>query len=129
MNQDKNNYNKLKKYWKLLLKDASNVDSSTYKYHRSFKRLMSEYDIIAYLLDLDPQLKASYLLYNKIRYYLKTKDFNSLNALVSSSNDNISDCMRTSIKTIKKYISYIANTLEYGFTNGTLEGINNKIKV
>jgi len=129
MNQDKNNYNKLKKYWKLLLKDASNVDSSTYKYHRSFKRLMSEYDIIAYLLDLDPQLKASYLLYNKIRYYLKTKDFNSLNALVSSSNDNISDYMKTSIKTIKKYISYIANTLEYGFTNGTIEGINNKIKV
>lgn len=37
--------------------------------------------------------------------------------------------MKTSIKTIKKYISYIGNSLEYGFTNGTLEGINNKIKV
>ena len=44
-------------------------------------------------------------------------------------NDNVSDYMKTSIKTIKKYIKYVDNTLEYDYNNGILEGINNKIKV
>jgi len=50
MNLDNNNggknYNKLKKYWKLLLKDKSKVNYSTYHYHRSFKKPMREIDII-----------------------------------------------------------------------------------
>lgn len=129
MNKDKHNYNKLKKYWKLILKDTSKIDSSTFKYHRSFRKLMSEAEIINYLLDLDPELKASYSLYHKIRYYLKTKDFNSLNTLIHSNNDGISNYMHTSIRTLRKYIDYINSALVFGYTNGTLEGINNKIKV
>ena len=46
MNKDKHNYNKLKKYWKLILKDASKIDSATFKYHPSFRKLMSEAEII-----------------------------------------------------------------------------------
>lgn len=129
MNKDKQNYNKLKKYWKLILKDTSKIDSSTFRYHRSFRKQMSEAEIINYLLDLDPELKASYLLYHKFRYYIKIKDFKSLNALIHNCDNNISAYMKTSIKTLKKYKDYIRNTLEYDYTNGTLEGINNKIKV
>src|SRR5690606_37650214 len=58
MNQDKKNYNKLKRYWKLLLKDQSTIDYKNFTYHRCFKKLVREVDIIHYLLDLNPELKA-----------------------------------------------------------------------
>jgi len=37
--------------------------------------------------------------------------------------------MLTSIKTYIKYLAYIKNSLNYPFSNGPIEGINNKIKV
>ncbi len=90
---------------------------------------MREIDIINYLLDLNPQLKASYDLYHNIRHCLKTKDTKQLNTIIYGSNKQVFDYMKTSIKTIKKYMEYIENALYYGYTNGILEGINNKIKV
>ena len=37
--------------------------------------------------------------------------------------------MKTSVKTIKQYLDYVANTIKYKYNNGVIEGINNKIKV
>lgn len=129
MNKDKKNYNKFKKYWKLLLKDTSSINYTTYNYHRSFKKPMREIDIINYLIDLDPELKATYELYHDIRYCIKHKDFSLLNRTLSNVNNLISDYMKTSVKTLQKYIGYIENSFIYDYTNGILEGINNKIKV
>lgn len=129
MNQDKKNYNKLKKYWKLLLKDLSKINRTTYHYHRSFKNQMREIDIIDYLLDLDPSLEASYELYHSIRSCIKSKDFTRLNTLLHKKHSDISDYMKTSVKTMKRYINYVENTLRYDYNNGIIEGINNKIKV
>ena len=129
MNRDKKNYNKLKKYWKLLLKDVSKVNYTDYKYHPSFRNQMREIDIINYLLDLDPELKASYQLYHYIRCLVKTKNFTQLNKLLYGDHPDISDYMKTSLKTLRKYIDYVENTLKYDYNNGIIEGINNKIKV
>lgn len=129
MNQDKKNYNKLKRYWKLLLKDRSKVNCTNYSYHRSFKNLMREIDIIDYLLDLDPTLRASYELYHNIRSCIKMKDFARLSTLLYKKHLDICDYMKTSIQTMKKYIDYVENTLKYPYNNGVIEGINNKIKV
>ncbi len=129
MNKDKKNYNKLKRYWKLLLKDNTAVDCIKYKYRRCFKNMMREVDIINYLLDLDPELKASYKLYQFVRFSIKNKDFTLFKKVLDEYINNVSDYMKTSIKTAKKYIDYIINALKYDYTNGVLEGINNKIKV
>ncbi|WP_423240803.1 transposase [Garciella nitratireducens] len=122
MNQNKKNYNKLKKYWKLLLKDRSKVNSTRYNYHRSFKNLMREIDIIDYLLNLDPTLRASYELYHNIRSCIKMKDFARLNILLYSKHPDISNYMKTSIRTIKKYIDYVENTLKYPLLRCFLKG-------
>jgi len=129
MNNDKKNYNKFKKYWKLLLKDKSKIDYVKYRYHRSFKNQMREIDIINYLLDLDPILEASYNLYHDVRHCIKNRNFSLLKKILNEANNHVSDYMKTSIKTIKKYIDYVRNTLRYSYTNAVLEGINNKIKV
>jgi transposase len=129
MNRDKKNYNKLKRYWKLLLKDYTTVDYINYRYHRCFKNLMREIDVINYLLSLDPELKASYELYQYVRFSSKNKDFSLLKKVLNEKVNNVSDYMKTSIKTVKKYIDYVENTFKYDYTNGVLEGINNKIKL
>ena len=123
MNQDKKNYNKLKKYWKLLLKDQSKIDYTNYKYHRCFKKLMREIDIIHYLLDLDAELKASYELYHYIRFCIKSKEFELLKTAISSKQKSVSRHMKTAIKTIMKYITYVENSFKYDYNNGVLEGI------
>src|SRR5690554_4491768 len=129
MNSDKKNYNKYKKYWKLLLKDKSKIDYVKYRYHPSFKNRMREIDIINYLLDLDPILEASYNLYHDVRHCIKNRNFNLLKKVINEANNQVSDYMKTSIKTMKKYIDYVGNSLKYSYTNGILEGINNMIKV
>lgn len=129
MNQDKKHYNKLKKYWKLLLKDQTKIDYTNYTYHRCFRKLMREIDIIHYLLKLDPELKASYELYHDVRYCMKNKDFELLKKALVTKYKSVSSYMKTAINTIRKYINYVGHTLTYDYNNGVLEGINNKIKV
>lgn len=129
MNKDKKNYNKLKKYWKLLLKDQAKIDTIHYQYHRCFKKQMREIDVINYLIDLDPELKASYNLYHYVRYCVKNKQFDLLKKVFNEKEKSVSNYMKTSIQTMNKYIHYVENTLQYDYNNGVLEGINNKIKV
>jgi len=128
MNQDKKHYNKLKKYWKLFLKDRSSIDYKNYKYHRCFKKLMCEKDIVTCLLDLDPELKASYDLYHYLRYCINSKKLDLLKTYLYTYEKSVSTYMKTAIKTLWKYITYVENTFKHNYNNGVLEGINNKIK-
>lgn len=41
----------------------------------------------------------------------------------------VSNYMKTAIKTMKKYLPYLTNMLESEYTNGVIEGIINKIKL
>lgn len=129
MNRNKDNYNKLKKYWKLLLKDTSKLNYSTYRYHRSFKKPMREIDIVNYLIALDPELKDTYELYHNIRYAIESKNIDLFNELITHTSDKISNYMKISIKTLNKYKDYVSNTFNHTYTNGVLEGLINKIKV
>ena len=129
MNLDKVNYTKYKNYWKLLLKDVSKIDYSTYRYHRCFKKQMREIDIINYLLDQNEELKASYELYKTVRRLIKDRNIKLLKSHLNLIDVNVSDYMKTSVRTIKKHFEHVENTLKYTYTNGVIEGLNNKIKV
>ena len=43
--------------------------------------------------------------------------------------NTISSYMKTSVRTLKKHLPFIENSLLYPYNNGRIEGINNKIKV
>jgi transposase len=44
-------------------------------------------------------------------------------------SNNISDQMKKAVRTMKKHRSFVDNAITYPFSNGLIEGINNKIKV
>ena len=86
-------------------------------------------DILESLLSLSPKLRASYELYHHVRRSVKQKDMQQLQAVLSEYKQQVSSHMQISIRTFEKYSDYIENTLKYPYTNGILEGLNNKIKV
>ena len=62
------NYTKLKKYWKLILKDKRELDKDNKKYQKCFKKEMSQYDIVTYLLNTNEELYETYQVYQSILY-------------------------------------------------------------
>jgi len=129
MKKDKHNYNKLKVYYKLLLKDMNKLNCIKYIYQRCFKSRKSELEIVNYLLDLSEELRETYFLYQEIASALRNNDIDRLSYLINENYDDISEYMQTSVNTLREYEEYILNAARYPYSNGPLEGLNNKIKV
>ena len=80
-------------------------------------------------LDLSPELKATYKLYQDLLFTIQSKNVNRFNHLLETEHPMISPELQTAFQTFKTYTSYIYHTLTTPYTNGPIEGINNKIKV
>ena len=129
MKKNKDNYNKLKRYWKNILKSRFELNCSTWKKYPCFNDLTTEQDIVDYLVSLDSELEETYQVYQDLLYAFQNNNFNVLDATLNKKFNNLSEYMKTSIKTLKGYIEYIKNTFNTGYHNGYAEGNNNFIKV
>ena len=90
---------------------------------------MTQSDVVGYLINIDEELKQTYLIYQEILYSFKKKDFNKLKLTLNEINPKVSNYMKTSIKTLLEFLPYIKNTFENEYHNGFIEGNNNFIKV
>ncbi len=126
--RDKPLYNKIKNNWKLLLKKCTKL-SYEKRYNRNFKQYISEHEIIDYLLKKDEELSIAYHIYQDFLYAINKRDFKLFSSLIEKHQKVENKHMKTSTNTFKKYLEYIRNSLSYRYSNGSLEGINNKIKV
>ena len=122
------NYNKFKKYWKLILKDKRDLDKENKKYQKCFKKEMSQYDIVKYLLNTNDTLKNTYEIYQKVLYAVGTRNKDIFKSVINGKNKAVSSYMKKSIKTLKNMEKYIYNALDYEYSNGIVEGTNNLIK-
>lgn len=129
MKKHKKHYRKFKRYWRLFLKSREDLDVSKWKRWTCFEHLMTEADIVDFLISLDVELKQTYLVYQDLLYALKKKNFDLLNKTLHGYNHNISSYMKTSIKTLLEFLPYIKNTFNNIYHNGYIEGNNNFIKV
>ena len=129
MKKDKKNYNKLKRYWKLLLKSRDELDSSHWRKFTCFNDFMTEIDVVNYLTEINNELDNTYQLYQDLLHSIKNNNLKMLNITLTNDYGIISDYMKTSIKTIKDYLPYIKNTFQNKYNNGFIEGNNNFIKV
>lgn len=129
MNKNKKHYRKFKRYWRLILKSRDELDISKWKRYTCFDHLMTQSDIVNYLISIDEELKQTYLIYQDILFSFKTNNFNYLKNILTNANSNISNYMKTSIKTLLEFLPHIKNTFENNYHNGFIEGNNNFIKV
>ena len=129
MNANKDHYTKLKRYWRLLLKNNNDLDRLNYRYFRCFKYHMTESEVVSEILRVDNEFESTYYFYQEYLNAFQNKDFERCKTLVNNPPNNISEHMKKSAKTLSKYEPYINNALSYPFSNGALEGTNNLIKV
>lgn len=122
------NYNKLKKYWKLILKDKRKLDKENKKYQNCFRKEMSQYDIVTYLINTNEELYETYQIYQSILYSIDTKNKDIFLSIINGKNLKISRYMKKAIKTFKNMEQYILNAFDYEYSNGIVEGTNNVIK-
>lgn len=129
MKKDKKNYNKFKRYWRLLLKSQDDLNNTKWKKYWCFDNLITQSDVVDYLINTNQELKETYGIYQNILYSLKHNEYKKLKTILNNKYNNISEYMKTSIKTLKEYFPYIENTLSNPYHNGFVEGNNNFIKV
>ena len=128
MKKDKKNYKKLKYYWKLLQKCELDLDNKKKQYSNHFKKEVTEYDIVQYLINTNTILKESYNLYQGIIKAVRNRDSKLFITIIESKHNHISEYMKTALKTYKNFKSFIINSLNYDYNNGLIEGTNNLIK-
>lgn len=129
MKQDKENYRKMKRYWKLLFKPRLELNCSYWKKYTCFKNLMTEVDVVDYIISKNIELKNTYELYQSILYSLQRKDYDLFETIIEKEYIEISEYMQTSINTLREFKEHIKNTLEQPYSNGVMERNNNTCKL
>lgn len=129
MNENKDDRNKFKRYWRLVLKSRFDLEVGTWSKFRCFKNLMTEIDVVDYLLSKDTNFLNSYDLYQDILYHLQHRNYNGFEQVINKEYKEISKQMQTTLNTLRKYSKYIKNTLEYSYNNGVMERNNNTCKL
>lgn len=129
MKKDKKHYNKMKRYWKLILKSQDELDCSKWRRFTCFPELMTQSDVVNYIINTNIELKETYDVYQQLLYAFKNNDIEALKKALNKSFTNVSTYMQTSIKTLTEFLPHIENTLNNKYHNGFIEGNNNFIKV
>lgn len=119
----------MKRYWKLILKRQEDLDCSKWKRFTCFKELMTEADVVSYIINQDKELLETYKIYQDLLSSIKDNNYSLFLRALNSKNDYISDYMKTSIKTLIEFKNDILNTFQNKYHNGYIEGNNNFIKV
>lgn len=122
------NYTKLKKYWKLILKDKRQLDKDNKKYQKCFNKEMSQYDIVNYLLNTNEELYETYQIYQSILYSIDIRNKDIFLSIINGKNLKVSKYMKKALKTFENMKEYILNAFDYEYSNGIVEGTNNLIK-
>ena len=122
-------YKKLKKQWRLVLKNSSDLNFHDYYTHRLYDGMVSEYIMANYLIELSPELRDTYEIVNKLKRSVRDHNFKRFKqVLMNSKKRTYPRKVRTVLQTLEKYLDSIENSLKYTLSNCPVEGINNKIK-
>ncbi|MBQ7240918.1 MAG: transposase [Bacilli bacterium] len=113
------NYNKLKNYWKLILKNEDDL-TNIKQYSQYFKKEVSQRDIVNYLINSNESFKITYELYQGIIKAIKAKDITKFKNIIYHENKLIHPKMRHAFNLYKNNIKYIENSFKYEINNGIL---------
>lgn len=129
MNSNKTYYNKLKRYWRLLLRDNDDLDRNHYRSYICFHYKMTESQVLNELLRSDKELEETYWFYQELKTYFNSKNSEKLVNKLKNPPKGLSKPMKTSVDTLLKFERELKNSMRYKYSNGGIEGTNNLIKV
>nr|WP_268226892.1 ISL3 family transposase [Ligilactobacillus salitolerans] len=119
----------LKRFWKLLVKDSNKVDYQEHKTRINFQRRpLTDSEVVDRLLKMSPELAQAYKYYQDLLLAVNRKDAVLLEELLNSPQ-KLPEVMKKVNKTLLKHFDEIVNSFKTSYSNGPVEGTNNKIKV
>lgn len=122
-------YRKLKQLWKLVLKNRENLEFEPFETHRLFEGKMTEKMMVDYLVALSPELSKAYHVINDLKYDIGTNDsLQFTEDLTLSKHFPLRRYVRTCLNSLTYHLDGINLSLDHHYTNGPLEGLNNRIK-
>ena len=119
----------MKRYWKLLQKEEAKLNYEKRVWCSSFKDYLTESEIVDRLLATCPNLRQGYQLYQDVLYAVKKRNDSLFEDCLSREVSQLPETYATTLRTFKKFVSQIQNSLHYSYSNGPLEFLNNHIKV
>lgn len=129
--KDSKLYNKLKRYWRLILMDPDRLVHTNYLRFPLFNHPTNTGSIIDYLLGQDDLLKETYETVHRLVSAIRDRDFDRFKETIDQSKiKTLPKGLKRVIRSFNKYLETIKNTCHHPrLSNGPIEGINNKIKV
>ena len=91
--------------------------------------MVTRQDLLNYILSLDKSFKTSYEITQEVQKAIKHRDEVSLKELMDMDITSLPRGISKTIKTMRRYREYMVNSVKYEYSNGPLEGVNNKIKL
>ena len=118
----------LKRYWKLLLKPNEKLNFNVYHNFTHLSGMNTENSTVDYILSFNDELRQAYELLQTVRRAVKYRHTSKLVTILDKKND-YSEELETPLNTLREHQESVYNALKYNYSNGPMEGINNKIKV
>lgn len=121
----------LKVFWKLILTPSSRLKYDNYKSRRNFGHAqLTDVEVVHRLLSFDEELKQAYNYYQHLIDVVSTRDKDGLMTLLSVKLTVLPLALQKVQRTLRSHKQEIINSFDYDcYTNGPIEGTNNKIKV
>ncbi|MCZ1947069.1 ISL3 family transposase, partial [Enterococcus faecium] len=127
--ENQKKYRRLKRYWKLLLKDSTTWEALKRHYHRLFKRPISQTEIVNELLSYNEELRTAYHFCQLLRYYFVKRDTEGFQETLKTISSTLPQSFKKKFTIFHRYQSGISNAFKVPHSNGVTEGLNNKIKL
>ncbi len=121
-------YKLLKKYWKLLLKPQEKLSTKPF-YCYTLQKHTSSLDVLEDILELDQHLCEQYHLIQALTSCVRYRDEKRFFSLMENYWEEADLELKKVITTFLRLEKPIRNTFRSVFTNGFVEGMNNKIKL
>ncbi|WP_344697339.1 transposase, partial [Enterococcus raffinosus] len=111
----------LKKYWKLLQKNAWELKGQHRYWRPSFRAHLTEAEIVDRLLSYDDSLKQGYEVYQHFLSAIRRRDVPDFTKLSKENYKELPEHYQPVITTFKKYQTEIKRALRVPYSNGPLE--------
>lgn len=121
----------LKHFWKLVLTPAGNLKYDNYWQRRNFGYAqLTDVEVVHRLLNFDDDLKRAYRYYQDLVLAISQRNKGSLNQLLVIKWTHLPQPLQKVQRTLRNHKQEIYHSFKYeDYTNGPVEGTNNKIKV
>lgn len=121
----------LKHFWKLILTPAGLLKYDNYWSRRNFGYTqLTDVEVVQRLLAFNDDLKQAYRYYQDLILAINHRSKDELNHLLAIKWTQLPQSLQKVQRTLQRHLKEIITSFKYGdYTNGPVEGTNNKIKV